>query len=247
MRPWWPALAALLLAAGCLSETKLQPLPATPTTAAGRAVAEAHGVRLVAEPNVWKGRPSHLESLVTTVRVRLENQSGRPLHISYEHFELVGGSRFSYAALSPFEVQREELAVGGSGPYWPSFGVGLGGYWGGRPGLGYPWSPLPWDDPFYHPPFHRPFWDPWWGSYYGPFYPPYGYYPPRTVEALPTRDMLRRALPEGSLEDGGTVSVFLYFQDVGERETRVTLQARLVDARTGQPFGTLSIPFRVED
>ncbi len=242
MRPLWLALSALLLAAGCLSETKLQPLPSTPTTAAGKAVAEAHGVRLVAEPNVWKGRPSNLESLVTPVLVRLENQSGRPLRLAYENFELVGDSRFSYAALSPFQVHREGLAVGGSGLQGPSFGVGLGWSWGGYPGLGYPWSPLVWDDSFY-----QPFWDPWWGSFYGPFYPPYGYYPPRTMEPLPTRDMLRRALPEGTLENGGIISGFLYFQDVGEREARVTLQARLVDAHTGEPFGTLSIPFRVED
>jgi hypothetical protein len=247
MRPLWPALAALLLAAGCLSETKLQPLPSTPTTLAGRAVAESHGVRLVAEPSVWKGRPSNLESLVTPVWVRLENQSGRPLRISHELFSLEGGSRFSYAALSPFEVRREELAVGGSGLQGPSFsfGVGLGWGWGGYPGLGYPWSPLLWS-----PPFYRPYWDPWWGSFhgFGP-YPSYGYYPyySTPVEALPTRDMLRRALPQGTLEDGGIVSGFLYFQDVGGSERRVTLQARLVDARTGEPFGTLSIPFQVED
>jgi hypothetical protein len=58
--------------------------------------------------------------------------------------------------------------------------------------------------------------------------------------------MLRRALPEGTLEDGGALDGFLYFQDVGEREGRVTLEARLVDARTGEQFGTLSIPFQVE-
>jgi hypothetical protein len=57
--------------------------------------------------------------------------------------------------------------------------------------------------------------------------------------------MLRQALPEGTLEEGGSVTGFLYFQDVSEREGRVTLQARLVDARTGEQFGTLSIPFDV--
>jgi hypothetical protein len=57
--------------------------------------------------------------------------------------------------------------------------------------------------------------------------------------------MLRRALPEGTLEPGGTVTGFIYFQGVSEREGSVTLQARLVDARTGEQFGTLSIPFGV--
>jgi hypothetical protein len=57
--------------------------------------------------------------------------------------------------------------------------------------------------------------------------------------------MVRQALPQGTLEPGGTVTGFLYFQDVSEREGSVTLQARLVDARTGEQFGTLSIPFGV--
>jgi hypothetical protein len=57
--------------------------------------------------------------------------------------------------------------------------------------------------------------------------------------------MLEQALPEGTLQDGGTVSGFLYFQGVAEREKLATLKAQLVDARTGEPFGELSIPFQV--
>jgi hypothetical protein len=41
------------------------------------------------------------------------------------------------------------------------------------------------------------------------------------------------------------VEGFLYFQGVAERESQVVLQARLVDGRTGEPFGTLDIPFQV--
>jgi hypothetical protein len=57
--------------------------------------------------------------------------------------------------------------------------------------------------------------------------------------------MLEQALPEGTLEAGGRVEGFLYFQGVAERESQVVLQARLVDGRTGEPFGTLDIPFQV--
>jgi hypothetical protein len=49
------------------------------------------------------------------VEVRIENQSGRPLRIEYDHFVLEGASRFQYAALSPFELREEGLAMGGSG------------------------------------------------------------------------------------------------------------------------------------
>ncbi len=237
-----PALAAVLLAAGCYRETKLQPLPAVQTTKAGSAVAEAQGVRLVADGDSWRGTPSDLERAVTPVEVRFENQSGRTLRIKYEDFVLVGDdSHFKYAALSPFEMRDDGLAIGGSGSTTGkiapaggvSVGVGVGyGAWG-------PWGPG-WGDPFY-----RHWYDPFYGPYYGPYSywgGPYWYYPP---EPLPTRDMLRRALPEGTLESGGTITGFLYFQSVSGREGSVTLQARLVDASTGEQFGTLSIPFGV--
>lgn len=244
MRSLWPALAALL-AAGCLSETKLQPLPSAPTTRSGAVTTEGQGVRLVADGDAWKGSPSNLERLVTPVEVRLENQSGRPLRIHYEHFTLVGDSRFQYAALSPFELRNDGLAVGGSGSesgpvsFSVGVGVGTGRPWGARVGpfaSSYGWGPW---GPGWRNPFYDPFFDPW----YDPFYGPYAYW--RPSEPLPTRDMLRRALPEGVLENGGTLTGFLYFQEVGEREDHVTLQARLVDATTGEQFGTLSIPFDV--
>jgi hypothetical protein len=240
----WPALAALL-AAGCLSETKLQPLPSASTSQGGAVTTEAQGVRLVADGDAWRGTPSHLERLVTPVELRLENQSGRPLRLRYEHFVLVGDSRFQYAALSPFELRQEGLAVGGSGATSGdvsfSVGVGLGRPWGLRPGpfvSSYGWGGV---GPRWHDPWYDPFFDPWYDPYYGPY--ARGYWVP--PEPLPTRDMLRQALPEGTLENGGTIAGFLYFQDVSEREGRVLLQARLVDANTGEQFGTLTIPFDV--
>ncbi|HEX5749884.1 MAG TPA: hypothetical protein VFZ09_26875 [Archangium sp.] len=241
----WLALAALLLAAGCVTPTTLQPLPSTPTTQAGAAVAEAEGVRLVADGDAWKGNPSDLERIVTPVQVRIENQSGRPLRIQYDAFSLKGSSQFSYAALSPFQLSEEgHAAVGGSGydnNVGLSFGVGVGSRWGWGPGAfawGRPWGRgwygSGWYDPWYGPGWYDPFWGPYSSWYARP--------PP---EPLPTRDMLRKALPEGTLDPGGTLTGFLYFQNVSEREGTVTLQARLVDARTGETFGTLSIPFGV--
>jgi hypothetical protein len=237
-RALWPPLAALLLAAGCVTETKLQPSPLAQTTQGGAAVAEAEGVRLVADGDAWKGRPSYLERVVTPVEVRIENQSGRPLRIEYEYFALEGGSRFQYAALSPFELRDEGLGVGGSGDVRMHMGVGSSPWgWRSGPFLGsHGWGPWSrgWHDPFY---------DPWYDPFFGGPYAS-GYWNP--PEPLPTRDMLRRALPEGTLEPGGTLTGFLYFQDVSEREGSVTLQARLVDARTGEQFATLSIPFGVD-
>jgi hypothetical protein len=249
-RALWPALAALL-AASCVSETKLQPLPSAPTTRSGAVTTEAEGVRLVADGDAWRGSPSNLENLVTPVAVRLENQSGRPLRIQQEDFTLQGESGFRYAALPPLELKEEGLGVGGSGQVSFGVGVGMAVPWAWAPGpfpstYGWgPWGPG-WYDPFFHGPWHGPWNDPWYGPYgygsYGPYVGGYWYPPP---EPLPTRDMLRQALPEGTLEEGGTIAGFLYFQGVSEREGHVTLQARLVDANTGEQFGTLSIPFEV--
>ncbi|QRK10324.1 hypothetical protein JQX13_09645 [Archangium violaceum] len=235
----WPVLAALLLAAGCVSQTTLQPLPTTPTTQAGSAVSEAEGVRLVANGAAWRGNPSNLENIVTPVQVRIENQSGRALRIDYDHFVLVGDSRFEYSALAPFELREEGLsAVGGSGVDGNvALGVGIGSSWGWGPGplrSSYGWGRWGWGPGWYGPGWYDPF--------YGPYYGSYAWRPP---EPLPTRDMVRKSLPEGTLETGGTLTGFLYFQNVSEREGHVTLQARLVDARTGERFGTLSIPFVV--
>jgi hypothetical protein len=63
--------------------------------------------------------------------------------------------------------------------------------------------------------------------------------------SIPTPDMLRLAFREGPLEDTRVREGFLYFKEAMLAERQVTLQARLVDARTGEEFGTLSIPFEV--
>jgi hypothetical protein len=227
MRAFRPVLATALLAVGCVTTTTLQPLASSPTTPAGMPLAQEHGVRLVANGAAWKGNPSNLGRIVTPVEIRLENQGKRPLRINPADFTLVGTSRFEYAALTLPQLSQENLSgVGGSGQAGEGGGmaepifVGPPPMW---PGFG--WG-LGWFDPFY---------DPFYGAY------AYGY----TPEPLPTEDMVKTALPQGTLQPGGAVTGFLYFQNVSEREGQVTLRAKLVDARTGEQFGTLDIPFQV--
>jgi hypothetical protein len=222
----------VLALAGCIPETQLRPTPdaRSPAGEPSAVVAEAHGVRLIADGSAWNGHPGNLESRLTPVELRVENQSGRTLSIRYALFDLVGASRFRYAALSPMLMKEANEAgptcVAGYSPrpYWS-----LGATWGPRRGWRYPqrsWWPNPYYDPFYDP-----------------FYGPQSHL--RCEEPLPTQDMLAQALPEGTLENGGTVDGFLYFQGVGNREREVILQAQLVDATTNEPFGELSIPFQV--
>jgi hypothetical protein len=232
MRALGPAAAALLLAA-CIPETQLRPDPSAHQLQGegDTARAEASGVQLVADGAAWKGTPENLERSLTPVWVKLENRSGRPVRLAYGDFALVSPeSRFRYAAIAPLALSGASLASGYGGS--------------GRDGL-LPLGPGPgWG----HGPYaHRGGWGrgPFVGPYRDPFYP----YPNvvQCEERLPTQDMLEQALPEGTLEDGGRVEGFLYFQGVAERERRVVLQARLVDASSGEPLGTLDIPFQVRE
>lgn len=247
----WGLPVALLAIAACIPEAQLVPLPNAAQTLVGDrdiAVTEGSGVQMMADGQAWRGSPTDLERRVTPVKVRLENHSGRTLRVAYEDFSLEGQSRFTYSAIPPLAMRDASASLepgsgtGGSGAVGVGVGVGVSG-WG----------------PYYHP--YGPGWRAWggygwggwgwggwgWGGWYDPFYggPYYPGYYPYYQEPLPTRDMLNRALPEGTLGDGGVVVGFLYFQGVADREPSVTLQARLVDANTGETFDSLSIPFAV--
>ena len=54
--------------------------------------------------------------------------------------------------------------------------------------------------------------------------------------------MLNLALPEAVLGNGAKVTGFLYFEKIGEAD-RYTFEMDLVDAKTGERFGTVNIPF----
>lgn len=216
--PW--ALASLLaLLAGCA--THLAPAPEAVRLGHGpraSAVAEAEGVRVIARADAWRGDPEGLEFEVTPVLVAIQNDGARPVRLRYEQFALVGPAGTRFAALSPFDV---EGVVVEREPYPSAFPrLAYAPYRvdpHGRFGLGYPYA---WD-PFY--------WD---------------YYATRRVR-LPTGDMVQKALPETTVEPGATMRGFLYFEEVKDVDA-VTLRAELVDARTGQPFASVAIPFVVE-
>lgn len=77
--------------------------------------------------------------------------------------------------------------------------------------------------------------------YYRNHYPYWG----RVRVDLPTPDMLRRVVPEGTLEVGGEIEGFLYFENIHDipAGTRVTLHADLSNAANGAPFATAQLPF----
>jgi len=223
--------ALLLVLAGCSSQAQLTPAPGANevTGEPFAAVSNVDSVDVLAEPNVWIGRPEVLQD-VTPIRVTIHNNSTRPVRIRYTDFSLVGPKGVRYAALPPFgvtgTVQQPVVTTVYPPIEEPEFdedGFDVAPYLGPM----YP-TLVPWGGPFYYDPL-----------YYDNYYTYW-----RTIN-LPTHEMMREALPEGVVEANGHISGYLYFQRVNPKEGRVVFSEDLVNAKTGNIFGTVTIPFNV--
>jgi hypothetical protein len=78
------------------------------------------------------------------------------------------------------------------------------------------------------------------GLFHDDFFPGYPLY---LRVPLPTSEMIRLALPEGALDPGATVEGFLYFDRVKRKAGRVTFEATIVTAFSGERLGVVAIPF----
>jgi len=223
------ALLSVFALEACAHQKVLEPATGA-ALAPGRlnvAEASAAGVTVTVTGDSWKGDPQDLGSLFTPVRVTLENHSGKTLRVSYRDFTLAGGNGFNYAAIPPMKARGTLSAREPSSS--PS--LRLAG-WEHR---GFYVAP--------HYSYLYPGLEPWPGMFaYDPLY--YDNLYSRWPERLPTQDMLSEALPEGAVQDGGSVSGFVYFQSVTSRESAVRFEMNLVDASDGQAFAVLSIPFQ---
>jgi hypothetical protein len=76
------------------------------------------------------------------------------------------------------------------------------------------------------------------GSFFQPF-PAFDYV------ALPTSDMLRSALPAGTIEPGRRIAGFVFFQRVGGPPGPASLEATASDAASGAPVGPVSLPIAI--
>lgn len=228
--------AAIALLPACASQRpSLVPAPDAQLASAGGTIALASdaGVTIRVDPDAWRG-PVDIESAVTPMHVQIENQSDRKLRIRYDDFSLVADGGERYVALPPYDIRATV-----TGPAAPAYRA----------------SPL--DRPafawhnFYVAPWYR-YWYPsvsvWHGHpfafdprYYGTYYPRWE----RMRVELPTPEMLRYALPEGVLEEGGRVAGFLYFERVvnGTAPGAVAFRANVADIVTDETVAVLEVPF----
>ncbi|MBZ5715719.1 hypothetical protein [Nannocystis pusilla] len=175
--------------------------------APGRAAAAAcAGVRITASAGPWRGFPPGLPRLMTPMLVAVENDGGRPIEIRYDHFALVGARTF--AALPPFWTIGQVEPVT---PVYPSSGFAVAPWLAAS----FPARPVFTDD-F---PFHTDYYD--------------RHFTEIARIYRPSRDMRRKALPEGVLAPGGRIVGFVYFERV-EGMGRILFVARLVAAGEGR-------------
>ena len=218
---WLGALA--LFASACITGPYLVPAPqavhlsGNPNTGTSDLV----GVRLVVTNQQWDGMPVDLANVVTPLYVVLENHSGIPLRVRYQDLEVTGPTGFRVAALPPYQIQRPSVVYPATAPFYPSIGFYIAPPYSAY----YPGLPL-WGGPYDY--------DLGWYDSYASWQP-----------ALPTADMLRKAILEGVLQDGGNVSGFLYLPRIDAVGQEVRISFKLVNANTGKEFGQITVPLLV--
>lgn len=216
-----------LLSVACAGEPILKPAPSA-SIAAGQAdiaTAEVAGVRVFVSGDSWKGDPKDLPEMYTPVLLRLENHSGKAVRITYHGIHLEGSTGFRYQVLPPL------LTTAAVDAAYSSFEPAV------TPRFGH--------DQFFVAPHYSssyPELPAWQGAFpYDPTFHDDGYYLWRT--RLPTTDMVAEALPEGAVENGGSVAGFIYFQEIRPLESAARFVMVLADADGGATLGRISIPF----
>lgn len=214
-------LTCFWLMQGCARPVILVPAPSAAVVGM-EAVNDVKGVRVSATGETWEGDPQ-VRDHVTPIEVTIQNQHGSPLRFSYSLFSLTDPSGTLYAALPPYSIKGSIQESAGFSEF-------------SCPG-------------FYVAPYYSPFY-PYLDYYEDPFdYDPFyfdRYYACWKDIPLPTKEMLDEALPEGVLEDGAEVTGFLYFEKIKGSES-YEFKMELVDAKDGNYFGTIKIPFVPKD
>jgi hypothetical protein len=219
------AMIAVVLCASCGHGT-LAPaasasvVPNAPTAA----YSVADGVRCSANVGAWNGREGQLPDFVVPVKVRIKNASGRPIRVLYEAFTLQGKKGRSYHPIPvlPIDADARKRLPRLNPIYAASRFFVAPRFHDVYATLEPWWTPLRRDEALHEELFSR------WGKH------------------RPDLDVLRAALPEGVLADGGIITGFLFFESPLDRESRVTFAADF-DAGDGKDtVASIEIPFEVD-
>ncbi|MHB1169261.1 MAG: hypothetical protein ACYC28_08270 [Longimicrobiales bacterium] len=220
------ALTASSLVACSANRPDLAPAPnalAAPEGPGSGATATVEGVTIEARAGAWNGVPANLEAESIPLLVEITNDGDQPLRLRYNEMQLVAPDGRTFNAIPPFNVEgdvaeRVDVRFRGSG-----FHV------------------APYLSRYYT------VYDPFTGTFfYDRVY--YDRYVPTSINVeLPSSDMISMALPEGVLEPGGSITGFLYFEDVEDTDIgQVDFTVALVNAQSEERIGTVTILFSVQ-
>jgi hypothetical protein len=220
------ATLLLLAVGGGCGHGVLRPGPSARVIdgAPGAAYSVAAGVRCSADVGAWRGRAADLAGDVVPVKVWIKNGSGRAIRLLAEDFVLVGKSGHSYRPIPVLPLgDAEGPAPRDVEPMYASSKFYVAPRLHGVYPTLEPWrTPLQRDEQLYDRQYRR------WGKH------------------RPTVEMIRMALPEGVLDDGGMISGFLYFENPVDEESRVTFQADFGRDDGSGTVAAVEIPFRVD-
>lgn len=212
-------LVFCILLISCSSQIKLWPVNSSVKNLSGAASDSVALIHILVETQAWPGDPPQIKSKVIPIRVTIKNKSGNLLRVRTSEFAFENNNGKRYPALPPYNIKGtiEE-------PFNPGFSYDhflIAPYYSSF----YPKiSPCP-NDFMYDQ------------TYYDTFYPALIQY------RLPTKEMIRLALPDGVIDVGGYLSGFLYFQNIPTKEREIKFVAKLINAVSGDLMGTISIPF----
>jgi len=219
------AVAGAMWASGCArTVAELSPAPAaTRVSGTGEgAMATVASVQVIARSKAWHWEPADLDNKVTPMLVELQNNSAKPVIIRYNHISLMDDAGNHFAVMPPYDIDgtlAESYTV--RNPYYGFSRFSVAPYLSR-------WYPRfsRYDGEFAYDP-----------AYYRPYYTRY------VNVALPTPDMVQRALPEGVISPGGHAEGFVYFDAFHRGAKMLTLDVDIVDAVSGAVLGTARIPF----
>ena len=210
---------------GCArTVAELTPAPgATRVSGPGEgAAATVAGVQVVARSKAWHWDPADLDAKVTPILVEFQNNGDRPVIVRYNHISLMDDAGNRFNVMPPYDIDgtlSEAFTV--SNPYYGFNRFAVAPYLSR-------WYPRfsRYDGAFAYDP-----------AYYRPYYTRY------LNVALPTPEMVHRALPEGVISPGGRAAGFVYFEAFRRGAKTLTLNVDIVDAVSGTVLGTAQIPF----
>jgi hypothetical protein len=213
-------LIILLSVAGCAHSGDLVPALGAKQLAGerGTVVASDAGVRVIVRPGAWDENPPNLADAALPLHVTIENRSAHPLALRHSTLKLRGPA-LDYAPLDAQQLVKKTVLVKEDPLILPRTGA----------------------EPLTHIPHPlRSL-----SVKANPEAPPYErYYAEHTV-ALPTLDMIDRALPQRVLQPGERASGFLYFEPLRPEVHRARFTYDLIDARSALTFGHIEADFVV--